>query len=552
MAAPVRINFLGGVGEIGRNCAAIENNGEILVVDCGLMFPNSQMPGVDLVLPDFTYLRENKDKIVAIVITHGHEDHAGALAYLLRDIQTKIYGSATTLALAQSRIEEAGLLDQAEFHVVNDRDVVEIGNFKVEFIPMTHSVPNGFALAIHTSQGLLFHTGDFKIDLSPIDGRSSDVPRIRALAENPGIRLLFSDSTNAEEQGHTKSESEVGKYLLELFSKRAGRRIIVACFASHIHRIQQIIWASEANGRRVATLGRSMARNVALAQEMKLLTVKPGTLIAIEDIDDYEPGELCVLSTGSQGEPLSALALLSENENKWLAVDDNDVIIMSSHVIPGNESNVYSVIDGLYRHGAEVIYSEVAPVHSTGHAKRDELEEMIRTTHPDFFIPVHGEYRHLVQHRLLAIENGLQPNTAIVAEDGDVFELSDHDLKQVDTVPAGYVYVDGLTDDLTHGVLRDRQVLSEEGVVIVVVTIDRQTGKLAARPEVITRGWIYAQEADELLEEARQVVRAKLEASLHAHPDVDVVRQDMRRALGKFVNERTRRRPMIVPIVMEA
>lgn len=544
------MSFLGGLGEIGRNCAVLETEGRLLMIDCGLMFPDSRMPGVDLVLPDFSSVIERQDDLEAIVITHGHEDHMGALAYLLRDVEAPVYGSAATLALAESRLEEAGE-DLGLLHAVGDGEVVELGPFTVEFIPVTHSVPHGFALAITTPQGVIFHTGDFKLDPSPIDGRRTNVKRIREISKKPGIRWLLSDSTNAEEEGKAESESQVGKVLSDLFTRHPEQRIVVACFASHLHRVQQVIWAAEANGRKVATLGRSMMRNVAIGNDMGLIKVKPNTLIQIEDIDRYPDNEICVLSTGSQGEPLSALSLLAADENKWLSVDGDDLVIMSSHVIPGNEANVYDVIDGLYRRGAEVIYADIAPVHTTGHAKREELREMLNAVRPEFFVPVHGEYRHLVQHQRLAVGEGVDPNKAFVAEDGDVLELTDDGLRIADSVSSSFVYVDGLTDDITQMVLRDRRVLAEEGVVIVVVTIEAKTGNLEARPEVITRGWTYSEEADELLEGARQAVRKRLEPHLRAHPDIDTLKQDIRRGLGKFVNEQTGRRPMIVPIIME-
>jgi ribonuclease J len=552
MPDAVRVVFLGGLGEIGRNCACIEVGGRILLLDCGLMFPDSDMPGIDLVLPDFTYLRENADRVEGCIITHGHEDHCGALSYLLREISFPIYGSELTLGLARGRIEEAGLLDRASFVTVRDGERRQIGPFDVEFIPVTHSVPHGFATAFHTPVGVILHSGDFKIDLTPVDGRSTDLARIGAIADGPGVRLLLSDSTNAEEYGHTASERSVGRVLLDLFAAHPDKRVIMACFASHIHRIQQIADAAIANGRTVATLGRSMGKNVALARSMGLLSIPGDSLVDIERIGDLDPRRLCVISTGSQGEPMSALALMAAADNKWITVGDGDLVVLSSHAIPGNEANVGKVIDGLSRLGAEVIHSGIAPVHVSGHAKREELKTLLALARPDCFIPVHGEFRHLFHHARLAQEMGVPASQVLLAEDGDVVELGPDGIDFAGEVPAGYMYVDGIVGDVSQGVLRDRRVLAEEGVVIVVVTVDAKSGEVLTGPEVITRGWVYAPEAEDLLEEAREAVREALEEAAESGAvDFETLRRRARSALGRFVNERTRRRPMIVPVVME-
>jgi ribonuclease J len=549
---PVRIVFLGGLGEIGRNCACLEVEGKILILDCGLMFPDIDMPGVDLVLPDFTYLRDNGDRVVACVLTHGHEDHVGALSFLLRDLSFPIYGSQLTLGLARNRIEEAGLLDQTELVPVMDNERRRIGPFDVEFIPVTHSVPHGFATAFHTPQGVILHSGDFKLDLTPVDGRMTDLARIGAIASGSGIRLLLSDSTNAEEPGYTASERTVGVTLEELFVANADKRIIVTCFASHLHRIQQIADAAVSQGRTIATLGRSMGKNVALARSMGLLSIPDASLVDIEKIADLDPRRVCVISTGSQGEPLSALALMAAGENKWLKVGGGDVVILSSHAIPGNEANVGKVIDGLYRLGADVVHSGLAPVHVSGHAMQGELKTLLSLCRPEYFIPVHGEFRHLTHHARLATALGVPQAHILLAEDGDVVVLDDAGCEFAGEVPAGYLYVDGIVGDVGRGVLRDRRVLSEEGVVIVVVTVDAKNGEVLTGPEIITRGWVYAPEAEELLDEARQAVLAGLkEAVQEGATDYETLRRHARSALGRFVNERTRRRPMIVPVVME-
>ncbi len=553
MAASVRVAFLGGLGEIGRNCMVIEQDDKLLLIDCGLMFPDADMHGIDLVLPDFTWLRENADRVVACVATHGHEDHVGGLQYLLRDLSFPVYGSDVTLGLAKNRIEEAGLLGKTELVVVGDGERRMIGPFDVEFIPVTHSVPHAFAIAVHTPQGVILHSGDFKLDLTPVDGRRTDLARIGAIASSEGIRLLLCDSTNAEEHGYAPSETSISGVLWSLFHEHRDRRIITASFASHIHRIQQIIDAAVDTGRKVATMGRSMQKNVRMARDLGVLRVPDDTLIDIEQADDYPPSKVCIISTGSQGEPMSALSLMARGDSKWLKVGEHDAVILSSHAIPGNETNVTRVIDGLLRLGAEVIHSGIADVHATGHAQADELKTYLSIVKPEFFVPVHGEYRHLVAHAKLGILMGVAKENVLLCEDGDVIELSDEGLDHSGRIPAGYLYVDGIVGDVGQGVLRDRKVLAEEGVVVVVVTVDIGSGKVLTGPEIITRGWVYAPEAEDLLDEACDVVAAAVEKALaEGVRSPEALEKDVRRAAGRFVNERTKRRPMIVPVVMEA
>ena len=553
MADPVRIVFLGGLGEIGRNCACIEVGGRIMILDCGLMFPNEDMPGVDLVLPDFTYLLDTADRVEGCVLTHGHEDHCGGLSYLLRELSFPIYGSALSLGLARSRIEEAGLLGRTELIPVHDGERRMAGPFDMEFIPVTHSVPHGFATAFHTPQGVILHSGDFKIDLTPVDGRATDLAHLGAIADGPGVRLFLCDSTNAEEEGHTKTERSVGRVLADLFAAHREKRVIVACFASHIHRVQQIADAAIAEGRVVATLGRSMGKNVALARSMGLLTIPDSALVDIDQIGSYPPERVCVISTGSQGEPMSALALMAANDNKRITVGEGDLVVLSSHAIPGNETSVGKVIDGLCRLGAEVVHSGLADVHVSGHAMRDELRLLHSVLRPSAFIPVHGEFRHLTHNAQLAEEMGVDRSRILLAEDGDVVELTEEGIDFVGEVPAGYLYVDGIVGDVGRGVLRDRKVLAEEGVVMVVVTVDTKTGEIVTGPEIITRGWVYAPEAEKLLDEARSTVLQALEAmDAAAVSEPEALKRTARQALARFVSERTRRRPMIVPVVMEA
>jgi ribonuclease J len=553
MAAPVSIAFLGGLGEIGRNCMVLQQDGRWLLIDCGLMFPDADMHGIDLVLPDFTYLREHADRIVGCVATHGHEDHVGALSFLLRELSFPIYGSPLTLGLARNRIEEAGLLGRTELVAVADGERRSIGPFDVEFIPVTHSVPNAFAIAVHTPQGVILHSGDFKLDLTPVDGRRTDLARMGAIASSEGVRLLLADSTNAEEHGYAPSERQVGSVLRALFADQHGRRIITSSFASHIHRIQQIADAAIACGRVVATLGMSMKKNVRLARDLGALTIPDASMVDIEEVDKLPPDKVCIISTGSQGEPMSALGLMATGDNRWLKVGEHDTVILSSHAIPGNEFNVNRVIDGLLRNGAEVIHSGVADVHATGHAQADELKTLLSITRPEHFVPIHGEYRHMVAHAKLAAAMGVPGPNIALCEDGDVITLSDQGLEVTGRVPAGYLYVDGIVGDVGQGVLRDRRVLAEEGVVVVVATVDVSASKVLTGPEIITRGWVYAPEAEALLDEACDRVAEAVERALqNGVRNVEGLEREVRRAAGQFVSERTRRRPMIVPVVMEA
>ena len=551
MAQPVRIYFLGGLGEIGRNCMVLEQDDKLMLIDCGLMFPDADMHGIDLVLPDFTFLRENADRIVGCVATHGHEDHVGGLQFLLRELSFPIYGSMVTLGLARNRIEEAGLLKKTELITVRDGERLNIGPFDVEFLPVTHSVPHAHAVIVHTPQGVIVHSGDFKLDLTPVDDRRTDLARLGELSKTVGIRLLMCDSTNAEEQGHAPSEKSVGAVLHQLFHEHRDRRIITASFASHIHRVQQIIEAAIDNGRKVCLMGRSMQKNIGLAIDLKLINVPASVFVDVEKVDDFAPEDICIISTGSQGEPMAALSLLSRGESRWFKVGDRDTIILSSHAIPGNEGNVNRVIDGLVRAGAKVVHSGIADVHATGHAQADELKTYHSILQPEWFVPVHGEYRHMRAHAELAVVMGAAPDHVLQATDGDVLELSDDGLAFHSTVPASYLFVDGIVGDVGHGVLRDRKVLAEEGVVVIVATVDSALHKVINGPEVITRGWVYAPEADALLDEAEaHIEKALVKALDDGISDIDGLERVVRKAAGKFVSDRTKRRPMIVPVVM--
>jgi ribonuclease J len=554
MSQPVRIVFLGGLGEIGRNCFCLEVDERIVVVDCGLMFPDADMPGIDLVLPDFTYLRDNAERVEAVIVTHAHEDHVGGLAFLLRDISVPIYGSALSLALARNRIAESGMLDRTQLIPVADGERLRIGPIECQFVPVTHSVPHGFAVAFFTPAGTIVHTGDFKLDLTPVDGRRTDLALLGELARRDGgVRLLLSDSTNAERPGFTPSEATVGVAMRALFREHAEKRFIVTSFASHLHRVEQVAQAAIAHGRRVAFVGRSMEQNVAMAREQGFMEIPAHAVLDIEETARYAPGDVCIICTGSQGEPMSALSLMAAHEHKHVKVSPDDVVVISAHAIPGNESNVSRVIDSLHRAGAEVVHDRTSPVHVSGHASQEELKFVLNLVSPEWFVPVHGEYRHLVHHARLAHEVGLAEDRVLVCEDGDVVTLNTEgaDVERR-AVPAGYMYVDGIVGDISHGVLRDRRMLSEEGVVVVIVTVDSTTGEIVTGPEIVTRGWVHAPDSEELIDEAKAVVRASIGDAAHeGATDFDTMRRHARKSLARFIDERTRRRPAVIPVVME-
>ncbi len=551
----VRVVFLGGLGEIGRNCAAVEVDEQIMLIDCGLMFPDDDMAGIDLVLPDFTYLRENAERVIGVVATHGHEDHIGALGHLLDHMPLQIIGSPLTIGLARNRIEERGVLKKATFIEVSDNDRIQVGPFDLEFFPVTHSVPHGFATAFHTPQGVILHSGDFKLDMTPVDGRLTDLAGIGHMAKDDGVRLFLCDSTNATAEGFSASETSIGQSIHDLFQSRKDQRIVVACFASHIHRVQQIADAAIANGRKIATLGRSMNKNVNLARQMGLLSIPDTHLFKIEEADDIPDEELCIISTGSQGEPMSALARMATGDNRFLTIRDGDCIILSSHPIPGNESSVSRVIDGLLRAGAEVIDSHTHNVHATGHAKAEELRVLHSIVQSEWFVPVHGEYRHMSQHAQLATRMGLEADKVIICQDGNSVVLGDDGLRRGEDVPAEYIYVHGNVGDLDESVIVERRTLGTDGFVsaIVSLAIEGPNVELLREPEVVTRGWVHGPEGDQLRKDATHSVRDAVESSLK---DGKRTRQDLervvRRTLGRFVNNRTRLRPMIVPVILGA
>lgn len=551
-STPVRFFALGGLNEIGKNLYVYECANDMFIVDCGLAFPDEEMFGVDLVVPDFTYLEKNRDKFRGIVITHGHEDHIGALPYLLKKINVPIYGTRLTLGLVEGKLKEHGLLSSASLNVVEPRRNVRMGCMSVEFIRVNHSIPDSCALAIHTPAGVIVHTGDFKVDYTPIEGGIIDLARFGELG-NRGVLALMSESTNVERPGYTKSERSVGESFKGLFARAEGKRIIIATFSSNIHRIQQIIDEAVIHGRRVAVSGRSMTNVIAKAVELNYIKVPDGTLIDIEDVNKYDPDELVIATTGSQGEPLSALSRMSSGDHRQVTITPNDFIIISANPIPGNEKLVTKVVNELMKQGADVIYESMYEVHVSGHACQEELKMMISLTKPKFFVPIHGEYKHLKKHVQLAESMGIPPKNSFVADLGEVLETDGVDMKFTGTVPSGMVMVDGLgIGDVGSVVLRDRKHLAEDGVMIIVATMERETGKVLAGPDIVSRGFVYVRESEELLDEAKQLMNGVMD-DLHERNvrEWGNIKSAMRDALSEFIYQKTKRSPMILPIIME-
>lgn len=551
-STPVKFMALGGLNEIGKNLYVYECSNDMFIVDCGLAFPDEEMLGVDLVVPDFTYLEKNKDRFRGIVITHGHEDHIGALPYLLKKINVPIYGTRLTLGLVEGKLKEHGLLSQASLNVVEPRRNVRMGCMSVEFIRVNHSIPDSCALAIHTPAGVIVHTGDFKVDYTPIEGGIIDLARFGELG-NRGVLALMSESTNVERPGYTKSERSVGESFKGLFAKAEGKRIIIATFSSNIHRIQQIIDEAVKHGRRVAVSGRSMTNVIAKAVELNYIKVPDGTMIDIESVNSYDPSELVIATTGSQGEPLSALSRMSSGDHRQVTITPNDFIIISANPIPGNEKLVTKVVNELMRQGAEVIYESMYEVHVSGHACQEELKMMISLTKPKFFVPIHGEYKHLKKHVMLAEGMGIPETNTFIADLGDVLETDGVEMKFTGTVPSGKVMVDGFgVGDVGSVVLRDRKHLSEDGVMIIVATMSRETGRVVAGPDIVSRGFVYVRESEELLDEAKQLMSQVME-DLHERNvrEWGNIKSEMRDSLSEFIYKETKRSPMILPIIME-
>ena len=542
----LKVMFLGGVGEIGKNITALEYEDDIMLIDCGLAFPSEEMPGIDLVIPDFTYLKENKDRIRGIVFTHGHEDHIGSLPYLLKDVKVPLYGSKMTLTLIGNKIREHHITG-IKGVVVKPRNVVSLGKFKVEFVRVNHSIAGSMALAITTPVGVVFHTGDFKIDFTPIDGEMIDLPRIAEIGRQ-GVLLMMGESTNVERPGYTESESVIGARLDTIFQSNADKRLIVATFASNIYRIQQIIELAIKYNRKVAVVGRSMINNIDAGQRIGEFTFPEETFVDIEKVGHMEDKHVLILSTGSQGEPMSALSRLARGEFNKIVVGENDTVIFSSSPIPGNENSVNAVINNLYRRGAIVIHENV---HTSGHACREELKTIHSLIHPKFFIPVHGEYRHLKEHTLLAQNLGMDPHNMLIPEIGMCVEVTNKYIMEKGRVPAGEMLVDGLgIGEATSVVLRERKLLSEDGLIIIVVGISGTSGEVVNEPYVISRGFVYQDEMEKLNNESKQILLDTLKLmDLKEVKDWNEVRNSIRKPLRNFFFKKFKRTPMILPII---
>ncbi|EKQ53749.1 MULTISPECIES: ribonuclease J [unclassified Clostridium] len=549
--AKIKIIPLGGINEIGKNITAIEYKEDIIVIDCGLKFPDDDMFGIDIVIPDVSYLMKNSEKIKGIFLTHGHEDHIGALPYVLRQLNVPVYGTKLTLGIVETKLKEHGLLASTELIRVKPKDIIKLDSVSVEFIKTNHSIADSVAIAIHTPLGVVLHTGDFKIDYTPIDGEMMDFGRLAELGRK-GVLVLMADSTNVERAGYTMTEKIVGETFLRLFGKAKGR-IIVATFASNVHRIQQIITAAEAYEKKVAVSGRSMENIVQVAIELGYLTVGKDVLIPVDAISKYPNEKVVVITTGSQGEPMSALARMAASEHRKINVVPGDTVIISATPIPGNEKFVSKVVNQLFKKGAQVIYDSAEKIHVSGHACQEELKLMQALVKPKFFIPVHGEYRHLKKHGELAMEVGLSEKNLLIPENGDVIEVARNFIKKNGTVVSGQVFVDGLgVGDVGNIVLRDRKHLSQDGILTIVVTIEKQTGRVVSGPDIISRGFVYVRESEGLMDEAREIVKTVLRNCEERQiTDWATLKSKMRDELREFLYEKTKRKPMILPIIME-
>ena len=541
---------LGGLGEIGKNMTAFRYDNDLILIDAGLMFPEDDMLGIDLVIPDITYLIENQDKLKGIFLTHGHEDHIGALPFILKQLDVPVYGTALTLGILEGRLEEAGV-STANLNVVKSGDRVRAGAFKLEFMRVNHSIPDAIGMAIHTPVGLIVHTGDFKIDQTPVDGQVMELNRFAEYGDR-GVLLMMADSTNAERPGYTQSEKFVGETFDNEF-RYAKNRIIVATFSSNVHRIQQICDAAVRYGRKVAVMGRSMVNVVNISLKLNYLNVPEGVLIDIDEIRNYTNDKIVVICTGSQGEPMSALTRMSMGENRKVQIVPGDTVIISAAPIPGNEKMVSNTINHLYMLGAEVVYEKANGVHVSGHASQEELKIMHNLVRPKFFMPVHGEYRHLVKHARLAESLGMDHKNIVIAENGAVVELTRDKICTNGKIVAGNVLIDGLgVGDVGNIVLRDRRQLSQDGIMIVVVGVDGATNQIVSGPDIVSRGFVYVREAEDLMGEARDKVQVALDkCEENNNTEWSALKTAIRDSLGRFLFEKTRRRPMIIPIIME-
>lgn len=551
-AQPIKIAFLGGLNEVGKNITLFQYKDDILIVDSGLAFPDEDMPGIDLVIPDFTYLEKNADKIKGICITHGHEDHIGSLAYLLKKVNIPVYSTRLTNGLIEGKLKEHNLLGSAKLNVVKAGDSVKIGEFNVEFIHVNHSIPDAVGLAIKCEGGTIVHTGDFKIDTTPIDGGMIDLARFAELGKE-GVLCMMADSTNAERHGYTESESKVGGSFELLFRKAEKRRIIVATFASNIHRVQQIINVAAELGRKVALSGRSLENVVAVAAELGYLKVPEGILVKLDMINRYSDHEIVLITTGSQGEPMSALTRMAFSDHRKVFVGPNDYVIISATPIPGNEKTVSRVVNELMKLGAEVVYEKMYDVHVSGHACREELKLMLGIVKPQYFVPVHGEQKHLLKHAELAESVGIPSENIIIADNGVVLDVSEKEIKKSGTVPAGKIFVDGYgVGDVGSVVLRDRKHLAQDGIIIVVATVDSASGELVSGPDIVSRGFVFVKENEALISEAETTAYEAIMRCFDRNiSDWGTIKSRVRDDVSKLMYERTKRSPMILPILME-
>ena len=551
---PLRIISLGGLNEIGKNITAYECGEDIILVDCGMAFPDDDMLGIDIVIPDFSYIEANKEKVKAVFITHGHEDHIGALPYLLKKFDIPVYATKLSAALIDYKLKEFGLQGKVKLNSISPKDVIKVGCMQIEAVRVNHSIPDAVAFAISTPTGVVIHTGDFKIDYTPIEGEPIDLARFGELG-NKGVLALLADSTNAERPGTTMSERKVGETFEALFKRAVNKRVIIATFSSNIHRIQQIVDCAVRYNRKVAVSGRSMINVVGIAVELGYLRVPAGVLIDIDQISRYPEEKLVIITTGSQGEPMSALSRMAMGDHRKVEVSDRDFIIISATPIPGNEKLVSRVVNELLKLGAEVVYDKekMYEVHVSGHACQDELKLMLSLVKPKFFIPVHGEYKHLKKHADVAVSMGVDPQNVIISEIGRVIETDSQTIKVTGSVPAGRVLVDGLgVGDVGNIVLRDRKRLAEDGLIVVVMTIDSQTGEIVAGPDIVSRGFVYVRESEQLMESANSVVCNSLAECMLKNPhDWNNIKSVIRDSLSTFVFQKTKRNPMILPIIME-
>ena len=549
---PIKVSFLGGLNEVGKNMTLFEYGEDMFLVDCGLAFPDQDMLGVDLVLPDFTYVERNADRIRGIVITHGHEDHIGGLPYLLKVLNVPVYGTKLTIGLIQGKLREHGLLNSASLNVIKPGDVITLGGFTVEAIHVNHSIPDALGLAVRCEGGTIVHTGDFKIDTTPIDGGMMDLGRLAEIGQE-GVLCLMSDSTNAERPGFTESERKVGESFETLFRKAGNNRIIVATFSSNIHRVQQIMNVAASLGRKVALVGRSLENVVSISAELGYLNIPEGIVIDINMINRYPADKLVIITTGSQGEPMSALTRMAFSDHRKVEIHPNDYVIISATPIPGNEKTVSRVVNELMKLGADVVYEKMYEVHVSGHACQEELKMIMGIVKPKYFIPVHGELKHLRKHAGLALSMGIPKENILIADNGRVAEISKKALRCTSTVPAGRVFVDGYgVGDVGSVVLRDRKHLAQDGLVIVAVCIDRESGMIVSGPDVVTRGFVYVKESEELINAAREVAVEAIEAQTDGgYFDWNSIKASLRDEISHLMYERTKRSPMILPVIME-